>query len=203
MTRNRRLGQAAMTMVTLLASAALLAAQPSGIVYVTDELRLGLYRTEETSGRSIKTLISGARLEILERSLMSVRVRAEDGAEGWVKTAYLVEIEPARRRLASLEQQQAVSQSALAAAESAQTSLAERAQSLQQELDQVRQDIIDLPALQQENATLKESLQASGILVPMIWVIAAALSSFFVGWFAGNWWLDRKVRRTFGGVRVY
>ncbi|MFV2090330.1 MAG: hypothetical protein ACC642_06730, partial [Pseudomonadales bacterium] len=146
---------------------------------------------------------SGARLEILGRSLMSARVRAEDGAAGWVKTAYLVETEPARRRLASLEQRQVVSLSALAAAESAQTSLAERAQALKQELDQVRQDIIDLPVLQQENAALKESLQASGILVPMIWVIAAALSSFFVGWFAGNWWLDRKVRRTFGGVRVY
>ena len=45
----------------------------------------------------------GDRLEVLERALMSVRVRTETGEEGWVKTAYLVEEEPARRRATGLE----------------------------------------------------------------------------------------------------
>jgi SH3-like domain-containing protein len=74
-------------------------------VYVTDELRLGLYQGEETSGRPFKTLISGDALEVLERALMSIRVRTEDGEEGWVKTAYIVTVEPGRRRAEKLEAQ--------------------------------------------------------------------------------------------------
>ncbi|MCB1685745.1 MAG: hypothetical protein KDI31_14720, partial [Pseudomonadales bacterium] len=47
------------------------------ILYVTDELRLGLYDNEKAEGRQFKTLLSGARLEVLDRALMTVRVRTE------------------------------------------------------------------------------------------------------------------------------
>ena len=180
------------------------AAEPSpDVVYVTDELRLGLYATEETSGRSISTLVSGARLSILERSLMSVQVRTEEGDKGWVKTAYLVETEPARRRVAGLERLQAETADSLAAAQSAQSSAAAQVASLEQELGQLREGLVNLPALQEENAALKATLSATGIRIPIVWVIGLALAALVVGWLVGNWWLDRKVRRKFGGVRVY
>ena len=51
-------------------------------VYVTDMLRLGLYTDEMTTGKSIRTLLSGERLVVLERALRSVRVRVDDGTEG-------------------------------------------------------------------------------------------------------------------------
>jgi hypothetical protein len=173
------------------------------VVYVTDELRLGLYATEETTGRSIKTLVSGSRLSILERSLMSVQVRTDEGEEGWVKTAYLVETEPARRRVATLERLQIETANALAAARSAQSVSAEQVASLQQELDQLGEELVNLPALEEENAELQATLSASGIRIPLAWVIGVVLSALIVGWLVGNWWLDRKVRRKFGGVRVY
>ena len=53
------------TALSALATTSLAAesAANADVLYVTDELRLGLYAGEETSGRTLKTLISGARLD--------------------------------------------------------------------------------------------------------------------------------------------
>jgi hypothetical protein len=176
---------------------------PGNIVYVTDELRLGLYRTEETTGRSLKTLVSGSRLEILERSLMSIRVRGEDGDEGWVKTAYVVASEPARRRLAGLENLQAETESQLAARSAEVAQLTNQIDAVQQELAEAVQGIADLPAVRAENEDLKLALNAIGIQIPLLWVALATLAALVAGIMLGYWWLDRRVRKKFGGVRVY
>ena len=77
-------------------SGAAAAAEKATTVYVTDELRLGLYAGEMTTGSPSKTLLSGAKLEVLERSMMSLQVRTEQGDIGWVKSGYTVSVEPAR-----------------------------------------------------------------------------------------------------------
>ncbi len=173
------------------------------VVYVTDELRLGLYRTEETSGRSMGTLISGARLEVLERALMSIRVRTEEGTEGWVKTAYIVTSEPARRRVAALETQLAETTATLAGRDAALESTRTELDALNTELAQARQGIADLPAIQAENAELQAALNEGGIRVPILWLLISAVIALITGAVLGYLWLDRRVRRQFGGLRVY
>jgi SH3 domain protein len=173
------------------------------VVYVTDELRLGLYRTEETSGRTIKTLISGARLTVLERSLMSIQVRTEEGDEGWVKTAYIVETEPARARLARIEAAAEETEARLAAAEEALDASRTQAGQLADELAAAERGITELPALRAENTTLKEALAEGGLRVPLHWFIGATLVCLFIGALIGYWLLDRRVRSRFGGLRPY
>jgi SH3 domain protein len=178
-------------------------AADADVVYVTDELRLGLYRTEETSGRTIKTLISGARLTVLERSLMSIQVRTEEGDEGWVKTAYIVETEPARARLARIEAAAEETEARLAAAEEALDASRTQAGQLADELAAAERGITELPALRAENATLKEALAEGGLRVPLHWFIGATLVCLFIGALIGYWLLDRRVRSRFGGLRPY
>jgi len=173
------------------------------VVYVTDELRLGLYRTEETTGRTIKTLISGARLTVLERALMSIRVRTEDGDEGWVKTAYIVDKEPARSRLAGLEAEAEQTRTRLAETEAALETSLETQQQLVDELAATKQGIADLPGLRAENKTLRATLEAGGIRVPLTWFLVAMVVSLLLGGLFGYWLLDRRVRSRFGGLRVY
>ena len=173
------------------------------VVYVTDELRLGLYGTEETSGRALKTLISGTRLEILERSLMSIRIRTEDGDEGWVKTAYVLPTEPARRRLAALEELQAETAASLAERETEIQGLNQRIDDLDAALIQAEQGAIDLPGVRAENESLKASLAERGVTVPVLWLTVAVAVSLALGALLGHWWLGRKVRKQFGGVKVY
>ncbi len=172
-------------------------------VYVTDELRLGLYRGELTEGRPFKTLISGDRMEVLERALMSVRVRTETGEEGWVKTAYLVDQEPPRRRAATLESANAALTTELEAARSATADANALIASLETELATVRTGIEDLPALEASNTELRAELSAIGTRIPLPWVVAGILAALLLGGAVGYLWLDRKVRSHFGGVRVY
>ena len=64
--------------------------------YVTDNLRLGLYEAEDTSGRPLQMLESGQAMETLTRDRNYANVRLPNGTEGWVKAAYLVDDKPAR-----------------------------------------------------------------------------------------------------------
>ena len=64
--------------------------------YVTDSLRLGLHHAEDTSDSPFQNLVSGAALEVLERTPSYAHVRTAEGQEGWVKSAYLVAQEAGR-----------------------------------------------------------------------------------------------------------
>ena len=179
------------------------AAAEGDVVYVTDELRLGLFSSEETSGRATRTLLSGARLTVLERALMSIRVRTDDGDEGWVKTAYIVEAEPARSRLTRVESEAAETVARLAETEAALAAAMAATDGLSAELAEANAGITELPALKEENTALKAALNEGGIRVPVIWLIVAALISALLGGLIGYWVLDRRVRSRFGGLRVY
>lgn len=187
----------------LIALLPMIAAAAEETVYVTDELRLGLYDGEQTTGRPFQTLLSGAKLEVLERALMTVRVRTEDGVEGWVKTAYLVNNEPARRRVTTLERDNTKLSGQLESTRAADAEKAARIEALESDLAEARKNITELPELQQLNTELQSALDASGTNVPVRWLLVAAVAAFLAGCLGGYLWLDRRVRRQFGGLKVY
>jgi hypothetical protein len=174
------------------------------MVYVTDSLKLALYRTEDTNDAPLQTLSSGAGLEVLERNASLARVRTEDGQVGWVRTAYLVAQKPAVRRVAELEAE---------------------LDSLQAELDDAHRDSASITGtakttlatptsgdvaggenaeeLRAENARLEASLDQFRGSLPLPWVIAALVVVGAGGFLAGLWWLDALIRRRHGGFRVY
>lgn len=184
-------------------SGAAAAAEKATTVYVTDELRLGLYPGEMTTGSPSKTLLSGAKLEVLERSMMSLQVRTEQGDIGWVKSGYTVSAEPARRRIITLAADNARMETALSAADKAREAATGRIEELEVQLATANNGIRDLPELEQANAALRAQLAAQGTSVVWYWLVAAAIAALAVGWAAGYLWLDRRVRSQFGGVRVY
>ncbi|HHJ19605.1 MAG TPA: TIGR04211 family SH3 domain-containing protein [Gammaproteobacteria bacterium] len=75
------------------------------IVYVTDRLRLSLYREPGSKGGKIKTLTTGDRLTLLEETGRYMRVKTEEGEEGWVTKLYIVKKEPATLRVEYAEAQ--------------------------------------------------------------------------------------------------
>lgn len=185
------------------AAACAAAAGTADTLYVTDELRLGLYDNEKAEGRQFKTLLSGARLEVLDRALMTVRVRTEEGDEGWVKLAYLVEEEPGRRRAATLEKAQEKLQGELEAARAALARATAGSEDIESELRDLQERSARVSELEAESARLRESLALYADSVPWLWLFIAAGVTFVLGCLAGYWWLDRRVRKQFGGVRVY
>ena len=175
--------------------------------YVTDNLKLGLYEAEDTSGRAFRTLDSGQSMEVLIRAVNYANVRLPDGTEGWVKSAYLVDDKPAKL----IVEETIVERDALAAeleqakqafAEPAATidALRNEASALTAQLESAQGEIT---ALQEENASiqgLKEQYRGS---VPLSWVGGATLVCLIVGLLGGLWWSDYRSRRRHGGIRIY
>lgn len=175
--------------------------------YVTDILRLGLHRAEDTSDRPFDNLVSGTELEVLERVPNFARVRTAAGQEGWVKSAYLVEEKPAQARIAETEAELERLRTDLTAAKAAQHTAEETASRLTQRMadSTSSSDAIQetLARLKQENEAYEEQLDAYRGALPLTWVAAALVVTLIAGFVAGWWWLDALIRRRHGGFRVY
>jgi SH3 domain protein len=173
--------------------------------YVTDLLRLGI--SESPSAKAFDSLVSGAELEVLERSGNYARVRLDDGREGWVKSAYIVTEKPARLRLAeaeasltSLRRQLSESDAARKKAEQELAGLKD--QKGVQERSSLEADEL-LATVRRQNDEYESRLDRYRHSLPLPWVGAALAFTLIGGFVAGWWWLDAMIRRRYGGFRIY
>ena len=175
--------------------------------YVTDILRLGLHRAEDTSDQPFRTLVSGTELEVLERTTNYAFVRAADGQQGWVKSAYLVLDKPAQLKIAETETELAALRAELDLAKIAQ-------RSAEQQLDQVTRQInadasssdaveATLSRLKTENEQFEARLERYRGSIPISWVLGALVVTLIAGFAGGLAWVDYTSRRRHGGFRIY
>lgn len=183
------------------------AAASAETAYVTDMLRLGLHQAADTSDEPIENLGSGAALEVLERTPLYLRVRTEEGREGWVKAAYIVEEKPARARVAEVESELAALRAELVQANAARVeaeSVASRLNAQAAATDESRGAVEEtLARLRGENEAFAARLERYRSSVPLVWAGAALVVALVGGFLAGLWWLDGLIRRRHGGFRVY
>ena len=175
--------------------------------YVTDNLRLGLYEAEDTSGRPMRMLDSGQAMEILSRDRNYANVRLPDAAEGWVKAAYLVADKPAKLIVAeitaerdSLVAELEETKQAFAAPAATIETLRNDAMSFDASLEAANARISEL---EDENAAisgLKDQYKGS---LPLSWVAIAIVVCLIGGTLLGMWWVDRRSRQRHGGIRIY
>ncbi len=175
--------------------------------YVTDNLRLGLYEAEDTSGRPIRMLESGQAMEILSRDRNYANVQLPDASEGWVKAAYLVSDKPAKLIVAEITAERdalaaelEVTQQSFAAPAATIEALRNDASALEAKITVADARIV---ALEEENASiqgLKEQYEGS---LPLSWVAIAIAVCLIVGCLMGLWWVDRRSRLRHGGIRIY
>ncbi len=172
--------------------------------YVSDDLILGVYSQQNQSAERLATLHSGASVETLASSGDYTQVRTADGTTGWVKSSFLVSHEPAAARVKELEDELNRSHAtAPALAEAAAQSEAARLQEA-------------LAASRAELAALRASLPAAGaaagggagtVLAAVAretWRYgAAALVALGLGFWWGHAALARRIRKKFGGIKVY
>lgn len=53
--------------------------------YVNDSLRIGVRAEPNTSVAPQNVVITGMQLEVLEREGSYIKIRSDDGVEGWIK----------------------------------------------------------------------------------------------------------------------
>lgn len=73
--------------------------------YVSDELVITMREGKGNEYKIIKMLTTGTPLEVIEESQHHLRVRTQDGQEGWVLKQYITSGTPKAKRIAGLEQE--------------------------------------------------------------------------------------------------
>jgi hypothetical protein len=178
-----------------------------GPAYVSDELVLGVYAERNNQGQRLATLHSGTGVEALGESGEFTQVRLSDGTTGWVKSAYLTTKEPAVVRVKQLEEELDRSRATTPAlAEAAARKEVER---LTRELEQARADLAAVrdstsPAIGPAAAAPAGGFRASsgGLMGPLIAAVAVAVA-LCGGFWLGYATLARRIKRKFGGLKVY
>jgi hypothetical protein len=194
-------------LLAALAPARSLAAPIVGPAYVSDELVLGVYAEQNNQGQRLATLHSGTSVEALAGSGDFTQVRLSDGTTGWVKSAYLTTKEPAIVRVKQLEEELDRSRATTPAlAEAAARKEVER---LTRELEHTRADFAAArdttsPAIGPAAAAPAGGFRApsAGITGPLIAAVAVAVA-LCGGFWLGYATLARRIKRKFGGLKVY
>ena len=169
------------------------AAASAATAYVSDELVLNVYAEENNQGQRLATLHSGASVETLSVSGEFTQVRLADGTTGWVKTAFLTAKEPASVRVRQLEEE-------LDRTRATTPALAEAA--ARSQVDRLTRELALKQA--QLDAAQPDAAHATPSRQTLIGVFCGALvSALAVGFWLGYATLARRVRRKFGGIRVY
>lgn len=175
--------------------------------YVTDNLRLGLHRAEDTSDRAFRTLDSGQQLEIVSRDRNYARVALPDGTPGYVKVAYLVSDKPAKlvvaetqAALESVQQEMSDLKKAFAAPAATIEALKVQLAEKQSALDEVDARLEKANA---ENDSYRRRYEQARFSLPVSWVAGAMGVCLLAGFLAALWWADYRSRMRHGGIRIY
>ena len=193
-------------------------------LYVTDKLRLSLYRDAGGKGGTIELLASGDKLTIEEVSGAYALVTSPSGRIGWVKRGFLV-LEPTSNLMLEEEKN--------------------RTESLAQEIEKLKNSKVIIDQYEKDLNSMNENLQAMisdkekaettiesleqtvemkikkiealanekpippaellSILAAAYWkhIIAIAVFIILIGFFTGKLIAEAKVRRKFHGIKVW
>jgi SH3 domain protein len=175
--------------------------------YVTDQLRLGLHRAEDTSDRSFRTLESGQQVEILSQTRNYAQVRLPDGTAGYVKLAYLVTDKPAALIVAETQAENEKLQQELARTKSQFAGPAATIDALEQQVAEQRAALDEgnrrLSEVRAQNEDYRSRQEQYRYSLPVSWVIGATSVCLVAGFLGGLWWVDYRSRRRHGGFRIY
>jgi len=181
----------------LLAVASMPAAGAESL-YVIEQLVANV-TSEPTGGERVASIKSGERVEVIERVKDQVHVHLASGRDGWIRTSYLSAEEPLRLRLAQRE------------AESAE--LRADVTRLKDALTAARAAGATPPAGGRAAASAEPGEPPTAPLLgappdttprrAWPWALGSGLAALVVGFLLGAWALDRRIRRKYGGLRIY
>jgi Bacterial SH3 domain len=212
------------TPTSVLCVLALIAATPGARaeqVYVIEQLVVAVASEPGGEGERIGQVKSGDKLDLIERQGEEAHIRLANGKEGWIKGSYVSAEQPLTSRLSErsaevdkLKQDVSRLQSELASARTARNSApaqsppsapgpmpaSSTANNLPDPPPAAPAAVSD-PRFGRDAVFLRSPDQSSE--TPWAWVLGTSavmlLAGFAIGWRT----LDRRIRRKYGGLRIY
>jgi len=177
-------------------------------LYVAERIKAGLRADLLESSAVVKTVETGAVLEVLERFDKQVRVRDPQGIEGWIESRYLSPDPPARLQISKLQSELSKSQTQTAEAQAqlkkAQAQMSEQAAKIQQlEKGQAEKPaptpVVPEVAAAPTPAAVKPDRTDNRITWGLLW-IGISFAMLGLGFVAGVKWLRESIRKRSGGM---
>ena len=187
------------------------ATQPVQRLFVSDKLVLNVYSEPEQAGSRVATIETGDAVDELERGQGFVRIRLSDGREGWVGSNYLTTDAPAAVQLRDLQRQQK------GAAQAVDKKSAEEIARLKKENEALQTQVKELRAAAAAPTPAEEGVLEGASPTPQrlaangpattggstwLWSFVVVLAAG-LAYAAGYQSLARRIRKKFGGLRIY
>lgn len=167
-------------------------------VYVNDQLRVGVRAEPSNSVAPMGVVITGMQLEVLERSGGFIRIRSEQGVEGWISESYVTSDKPAaliveeiQEKNRKLTEQLAQKDKLIKSTEAAAAKLSKDSAELQEANAQLRVQLLEA----RQDA-------AEPAVSPYTWFVIICLLAALGGFVVGVIWHRRQAMRRLGGLRV-
>jgi len=168
--------------------------------YIVDQVVVSVSATADGSGDHVGSVHSGERVEVLEHDEDRVRIRFGSGQEGWIKASYLSSDPPVRQQLEAraqeldqLHKENAALQARIAELQSAATP--PPVNPAPQNPPAADPAIQDPPML---SRAPPEAWHPAAL-----WLASTALVALACGFGLGWRVLDRRIRKRYGGLRIY
>jgi hypothetical protein len=216
--RSFALGRASLCLLALMLTAPAVHADP---IYVIEQLVVNVTSTPEAEGERIGQVKSGDKLELIEREGEETHVRLSDGRDGWLKSSYLTADPPLQTRLTErtaeveklkqdadklrqegdkLKQDVSRLEGQLAASRAAHTATSDSPPAASVS-PPVASESPPPPAPVHETVFL-QSPERTGE-TPWLLLLGISAVMLLVGFAVGWKTLDGRIRRKYGGLRIY
>jgi hypothetical protein len=218
------LGRASLCVLALMLTAPAVHADP---IYVIEQLVVSVTSTTDAESERIGQVKSGDKLELIEREGEETHVRLPNGKDGWVKSSYLTADPPLQTRLTDLQThltertaeveklkqdadklrqegdklRQDVSrlEAQLAASRAAHTATSDSAPTASSSPPVASESPPSAPV--HETVFLQSPERPGG--TPWLLLLGISAVMLLVGFAIGWKTLDGRIRRKYGGLRIY
>ena len=167
-------------------------------VYVNDTLRVGVRAEANSDGAPYAVVVTGMRLEVLDRANGYVKIRSDKGVQGWIKDDYVTASKPAKLELSDLQTEQQQLQAKLAEQDTALKEESAKSAAMSTEIKKLKTENSQLHARLSSSMADNTSNRSVGYLLYVIWLILLAVGGFV----AGVLWYRKQAMKRLGCLRV-
>ena len=200
-------------------------------LYVIEQLVVNVASTPDGAGQKVASIHSGDAVEVLDRQGDEIEVRLPNGTQGWVRKSYLsaelplqhrlsertAEVDKLKRDITRLEAQLAAARttprgkSTSGAANLTTTTIAGPPASTIPPEAAVSSSMPTPTDTRESSATDPAAHEPSFFMTPpegparpvWHWVLGSSVIALGLGFALGWRMLDRRIRRKYGGLRIY